>query len=238
MDIRDVVFDAENIVERFVIDDIKDVVSDAESVVEWVVIDAFKAVHLSLDLESVGKEIKKLTDEVEQIYDMNICDINAAAIKKHKQSSTASGGGSSSARGSNTSYVAKEKVVVGFEDDVNRLVEKLIEGRPLEIIIIIGVGGGGKTTLAREVYDHPFTLHTFEIREWVTVSQDYDKTNKRDLLNRILKSAFPENHEENNFSTDENTLGEQLHKWLKGKKYLIVMDDIWDIKAWNDIKDH
>ncbi|XP_058204018.1 putative late blight resistance protein homolog R1B-14 isoform X1 [Rhododendron vialii] len=36
--------------------------------------------------------------------------------------------------------------------------------------------------------------------------------------------------------SSEDKLGEDTHKCLKGKKYLIVMDDIWGIEAWNDIQ--
>ncbi|XP_058193911.1 putative late blight resistance protein homolog R1A-10 [Rhododendron vialii] len=229
---------------------IRDVVSEAENIVELFVVLVIKADHaadflrehkdyLSFDLvEKVKKEIKTLTAEVKQIYNENMYDMNGAAVKKLKHSSTESGGGSSSSRGSNPSKVVEEKVVVGFKDEVETLMRKLHdngEGGLLEIISIVGAAGGGKTTLAREVYDQRLTLETFEIRAWVVVSQDYDKTMKKDLLIRILKSAFPKNHEDYE-KIDEDMLGEKLLKCLKGKKYLIVMDDIWRIEAWNDIQ--
>ncbi|XP_058187008.1 disease resistance protein RPP13-like isoform X2 [Rhododendron vialii] len=188
--------------------------------------------HLFLDLESIKKEIKTLTAEVKKIYDENMYDINGVAIKKLKHSSAGSEGGS------NPSKVAEEKVVVGFKDEVETLMRKLDdsgESGVLEIISIVGAAGGGKTTLAREVYDQRLTSTTFEIRAWVVISQDYDKTIKRDLLMSILKSAFPENHEDYEKS-NEDMLGEKLLKCLKGKKYLVVMDDIWGIEAWNDIQ--
>lgn len=36
-------------------------------------------------------------------------------------------------------------------------------------------------------------------------------------------------------STEED-LADRLHKSLKGKTYLIVMDDIWDTKVWDEVK--
>ncbi|XP_058193919.1 putative late blight resistance protein homolog R1B-17 isoform X3 [Rhododendron vialii] len=227
---------------------IRDVVSEAENIVELFVVLVFKANHasdsllehqdhLSLDLESVKKEIKTLKAKVKQILDENMYDINGVAVKKLKHSSTGSGGIGSTI-GSNTSIVVEKKAVVGFKEEVETLMGKLHdigEGGRLEIISIIGAGGGGKTTLAREVYDHPLTLQKFEIRAWVNVSQDYDKTMKRHLLIRILESAFPKKNEDYKEISDDK-LGEKVYKCLQNRKYLIVMDDVWGIEAWNDIQ--
>ncbi|XP_058192374.1 putative late blight resistance protein homolog R1B-16 [Rhododendron vialii] len=236
---------------------IKDVVSKAENIVELFVSHAFKTDaspfqnnnkkkkaihehqdHLSWVLESVKKKIKSLMANVKEIYDKNMYDINGVAVKKPKHSSTKSEAGSSSSRGKNTSKVVEEKTLVGFEDEVETLMGKLHdsgEGGRLEIVSIIGAGGGGKTTLAREVYDHPLTLHKFEIRTWINISQNYNKTMKRDLLIIILESASPGKYKDYGES-NEDKLGEKVYKCLQGRQYLIVMDDIWDIEAWNDIQ--
>ncbi|XP_058201768.1 putative late blight resistance protein homolog R1A-3 isoform X2 [Rhododendron vialii] len=243
---------------------IKHVIFEAENIIELFVVHAFNAYqnqdHLFLDLENVKKEIKTLTAEAKKMHDENMCDINGLAGKKLEHSFLKREGGSSSSRGSNTSKVAEAKVVVGFKEEVETLMGKLHdsgEGGRLEIISIVGAAGGGKTTLAREVYDHPLTSHTFEIRAWVNVSQDYDTTIKRNLFIPILEIASPkkqgdyEKSSEDKLGEDthkclkgkkylikssEDKLGEVMHKCLKGKKYLIVLDDIWGIEAWNDIQ--
>ncbi|KAH7865370.1 hypothetical protein Vadar_005717 [Vaccinium darrowii] len=226
---------------------IKDVVSEAENIVQSFVNDVVQADasyslrahkdHISLDLEIVTKEIKILMAEVKHFYDENMYDINGVAVKKLKHSSI--GSGSTGLASSGVRHIpnsGEEKVVVGFKEEVETLIQWLDSGgEGLEIVSIIGAAGGGKTTLAKEVYQHPFTSYTFQFRAWVTVSQSYDKTMKRNLLIRILKSEALEIHEDYEKSS-EDSLGEKVHKYLKGRKYLIVMDDIWGVEAWNDIQ--
>ncbi|KAG5523204.1 hypothetical protein RHGRI_035127 [Rhododendron griersonianum] len=98
MRIRDVVSEAENIVEQFMVLVLKD--DHAIECQDHLFLDLFFEGHSldiiferhSLDLESVKKKIKTLTDEVKQIYEENKYDLNGVAVKKLKHSSTKSEG--------------------------------------------------------------------------------------------------------------------------------------------------
>ncbi|KAG5523530.1 hypothetical protein RHGRI_035364 [Rhododendron griersonianum] len=80
---------------------IRDVVLEAENIVELYVVYAFKTDascslqenrdHLFLDIESVKKEIETLTVKVKQIYDLKTYENDGGAAKKHRHSSTKSG---------------------------------------------------------------------------------------------------------------------------------------------------
>ncbi|KAL3509001.1 hypothetical protein ACH5RR_028402 [Cinchona calisaya] len=113
---------------------------------------------------------------------------------------------------------------VELEDEADKVIDRLVIGsKNLEIIPIVGMPGLGKTTLAKSVYNHPSILHHFHIHLWCSVSQVY---NTKKLLLQIL--LLPHS------SLDEGDLFHELYKRLKGNKYLIVFDDVWNIGVWND----
>ncbi|KAI8534218.1 hypothetical protein RHMOL_Rhmol10G0072000 [Rhododendron molle] len=74
---------------------IRDVVLESENTIELFVSHAYKQDDLSLDLESVKKEIKTLTVKVKQMYDENMYDINGTTVQKLKHSFIGSSGSDS-----------------------------------------------------------------------------------------------------------------------------------------------
>nr|XP_009765788.1 PREDICTED: putative late blight resistance protein homolog R1B-12 isoform X2 [Nicotiana sylvestris] len=122
--------------------------------------------------------------------------------------------------------------MIGFEIETEMLMEKLVTGpRQLDVISIFGMPGLGKTTLAKRLYDHESISNRFDIRLWCCSSQSYDKKSLLfELLNHICKLDTSTKEK----SDDE--LAEKLYKHLKGKRYLIVVDDVWSQEAWDDIK--
>ncbi|KAA8535371.1 hypothetical protein F0562_030374 [Nyssa sinensis] len=126
----------------------------------------------------------------------------------------------------------EEETVVGFDHEVHTIKERLIGvSKQLEVISIVGMAGLGKTTLAKKLYNDPLVVYHFYIRRWTYVSQVFQK---RDLLLGILSSFVQQENEIYRMSNEK--LGERLYKCLKGRRYLVVMDDIWHIEAWNDTK--
>ncbi|KAF5939754.1 hypothetical protein HYC85_024013 [Camellia sinensis] len=126
--------------------------------------------------------------------------------------------------------MVEEEITVGFDDEALTIKERLAGGKQqLQMISIIGMPGLGTSTLARKLYNDPYITHYFHIRAWTYASQLPRKT---DVLLDILRFV---NVDEIENMTNEK-LGEKLYKQLKGKRYLIVIDDIWDIGAHNDLK--
>ncbi|KAL8529758.1 hypothetical protein ACS0TY_006986 [Phlomoides rotata] len=132
---------------------------------------------------------------------------------------------------SSTSLTTGKTRMVGFNSYVVQLSDWLTgQQSNRQIIPISGMGGIGKTTLARNVYENTLILQHFDVLAWVTISQEY---NVRKILLEAL-SCLKESTSELD-GKSEYQLGEQLHKVLWGRRYLIVLDDMWSIEPWSKI---
>ncbi|XP_060668948.1 disease resistance protein RPP13-like [Ziziphus jujuba] len=127
----------------------------------------------------------------------------------------------------------EEVDVVGFINDTTTLVDQLTDGRSLrlEITSIIGMGGVGKTMLARKIYNNSRIKNHFDRCAWVNVSQEY-KT--RRLLLDMLKCFMSLSDDIYQKSYEE--LKHTLRDNLKGRRYFVVMDDVWKPEVWDEIK--
>ncbi|XP_060186317.1 putative disease resistance RPP13-like protein 3 [Lycium barbarum] len=137
-----------------------------------------------------------------------------------------------------TSYVDDQnQIFVGFQDVVERLLAELLKAEPhRSAISIYGMGGLGKTTLARNLYNSPNIVSRFPTRAWICVSQEY---NTMDLLKNIIKSIKGCDRETLDLlekMTDVTDLERHLRNLLKEKKYLVVVDDVWHREAWESLK--
>ncbi|KAL1807124.1 hypothetical protein ACET3Z_030192 [Daucus carota] len=133
-----------------------------------------------------------------------------------------------------TSAIDKHVDVVGFKEDIDKLMEELNSQDPaLKIISIHGMGGLGKTSLATKLYNS-HELKNFGTRAKVCVSNDY---NIKDVLKRIIMSFKGPEEDQLISNMDEHRLLHYLSELLKEQGcYLALIDDIWDINAWNQIK--
>ena len=89
------------------------------------------------------------------------------------------------------------------------------------IVVICGIGGLCKTTLAQLVFNDEIVTKHFEPNLWVCVSDDDsgEGIHANVLLKKITKSK-------NDASLDD--LKKTLDEKLSQKKFLLVLDDVWN----------
>ncbi|KAJ3675156.1 hypothetical protein LUZ60_004198 [Juncus effusus] len=100
----------------------------------------------------------------------------------------------------------------------------------VSVIPIVGIGGVGKTTLAQMVFNNKMVESHFELLIWVCVSENFDVPR---LTEEIHFCATKQKWDGNNLNSLQGTLKEAL----ESKRFLLVLDDIWNENKtyWNNL---
>ncbi|KAK9141289.1 hypothetical protein Scep_010970 [Stephania cephalantha] len=120
-----------------------------------------------------------------------------------------------------------ESSVIGRDIEKKQITQMLINhdvgSIALPVIVIVGLGGLGKTTLAQLVYNNDAVKNHFRLKVWICVSTNFRTTN---LFFQILEQINPNNTKSE--SSSEEVLLKHLQSQLEGKKILLALDDVWN----------
>eukprot|EP00258_Populus_trichocarpa_P015554 XP_006372437.2 putative disease resistance protein RGA3 [Populus trichocarpa] len=123
--------------------------------------------------------------------------------------------------------------LIGRDKDRERIINLLIapikvgDAHPL-VLPIVGMGGLGKTSLAKSVCDAENVKSHFDLKMRVCVSDDFSL---KQVIQKIIKSATTG---ERCADLDGVELEKKLEEILNGRKYLLLLDDVWneDAEKW------
>ncbi|XP_052487464.1 putative disease resistance RPP13-like protein 1 [Gossypium raimondii] len=118
-----------------------------------------------------------------------------------------------------------ESDVCGRDDEKEEIMKLLdpqnLPKNQVDVIPIVGMGGLGKTTLAQLIYNDPRVDKWFHPKAWVCVSEKFDALKVTKTILEETKCSCDGNQNLNQFQL-------KLKEQLLGKKYLIIMDDVWN----------
>jgi hypothetical protein len=218
---------------RVWLDELKDVVYDAEDILDEI---ATELLQRKLDAEfqttaskvrnSISTSLSPFVKEVEPKIKEVLDKLEYVARQKDVLGLKESVGRESSKRLPTTSLV-EESGIFGRNDDKEKIINLLLSddacgNENLYVIPIVGMGGIGKTTLAQLVYKDKRVKERFNLQAWVCVSDEFD-------VLKVTKTILEEvGLSTNDDSKNLNQLQLTLQEKLMGKKFLLVLDDVWN----------
>ncbi|KAE8766850.1 putative disease resistance RPP13-like protein 1 [Hordeum vulgare] len=122
-----------------------------------------------------------------------------------------------------------------IEEDTRALVEVLtreVDGGKTDrllVVAIVGVGGIGKTTLSKKIFNDDAIKGKFTKQIWLSITQDFSDV---ELLSKSITAAGGD-LPGGGAARDKDLLARALMNTIKDKKFFLVLDDLWGVDAWN-----
>ncbi|KAL5735594.1 hypothetical protein ACOSQ2_030382 [Xanthoceras sorbifolium] len=228
-DLQDLAYDLEDLLDEFATEEFENklrVEHPSSSIVE----DTVKVFKSCIDKDGMKFKIADISSRLNQLWEEKE---DLGLMKK------IAGEGTSSTvpayRRPSTTSLQAETTVYGRDVDAAKILEMVLstdESRDanLRVISIVGMGGIGKTTLAKKVFNDE-AVKDFSPKAWTCVSDDFDVLR---ISKAILESITCSPCHLNGLDAVQN----ELKKAVAGNKFLLVLDDVWskDYGLWESLR--
>ncbi|KAG8385970.1 hypothetical protein BUALT_Bualt03G0100500 [Buddleja alternifolia] len=225
------------------VEQVRDIAYDIEDVLDEILFHTplyvFHDYKISRKVRNMGHNIKhvfpfrKIIDKIENIK-RRIDVIRSQNETFSESCSVNPGPSSSSSRTRVASPLLLDDEMVGYEEPKKVFISKLMDAEPnLVRVAVEGPRGSGKTTIVKNVYLKGGIWGQFDCHAWVDVSRDFDV---EELCKNTLKQLRESRKEPYPSDDGSEAALVKLKNYLTGKRYVVVLDDIWRKDQWDKIK--
>ncbi|XP_019104218.1 putative disease resistance protein RGA3 [Beta vulgaris subsp. vulgaris] len=220
-DLKDVVYDADDLFDEFLtrigLKQIRVIGSKRHHEIIEKVRCFFSPNNQASQAYKMCRQVEKIRKKLDAIVDNRkfSLNVNTKSISKRRKGSCA--------------YV-DVKDIIGRDDEKKDILDKLLDSNHQDVcfLTIVGVGGLGKTALAQLVFNDEKMIEFANLRFWVCVSdQEKQQFDVKTILCKILESVTGQRFVDFDGYTMQIVI-EQFRLKLGGKKYLLVLDDVWN----------
>ncbi|XVF37667.1 hypothetical protein REPUB_Repub20aG0029300 [Reevesia pubescens] len=224
--LKDVLYDVDDLLDDFSTEALRRKIMSGNQMVKEVRVFFSKSNQLAYSLK-MGRKVKAIRERLDKIaadkakfhFSDNPVDL-PLELKERDQ----------------THSFVREEEIIGRDDDKKKFLELLLESKPDEnvsVVPIVGIGGLGKTTLAKMVFNDDKVGKHFELKMWVCVSEKFEV---KVIVEKIIEAATGSKPKKD---LQMETLQNHLRGHINGKKYLLVLDDVWnqDPEKWRNLRD-
>ncbi|KAI9116494.1 hypothetical protein K1719_012661 [Acacia pycnantha] len=213
--LKDVLLDAEDLLDAYLADELaREVMTKGKMAKEVRIF--FSKSNQIVCAHKMGRKIRAIRKKLHEIYyEKNL-------LMLHESSSSTS---NESHEWRRTDPFVSEQSVIGIDEERKHLVSTLLNPdvkSDVSVVPIVGIGGSGKTTLAQLVYNDVSGKNHFELMVWVCVSDETHALSINTLAQKII-DKLPT-------SAQTHQPVETLSRKVEGKRFLLVLDDVWNIK--------
>ncbi|KAK2995035.1 hypothetical protein RJ640_024478 [Escallonia rubra] len=223
--VRDVAYDTEDILDEFILrlaSNRRDGFFGSLYRITWYA-KKIQAQH------QIASKIQRIRPRIDHIFE------NYVGFDPHGSSSTVINNAWLDRRWD--ALLIEEAELVGIEQPKRQLISWLVnDDSGLKVVSVAGMGGSGKTTLVKKLYEDTEVKRHFQSHVWITASQSFK-------IEELLKDVIQQLHDEVKQPVPQavgtmasHGMKELIRVFLQQSRYVLVLDDVWSLNAWDAIE--